>query len=255
MLELTDLRAGYDGREILHGVTLRAEAGQVLALLGPNGCGKSTLLKALDGLIPSTGARIFDGVPAQSLSRTELARHVSYLPQGKAVPEITAGRLVLHGRFPYLSYPRRYGREDIACARAAMEKLSLADEWDTPMAALSGGMRQRVYIAMALAQGASNLLLDEPTTYLDIAHRLQLLRLTRALAREGKTVVMVLHELPQALEYADRAAVLHDGALTAVGTPEEIFTGGALNEAFGVRISRFRAGSRWRYYYEEGEEP
>ena len=248
MIETVNLRAGYGGREILHGVTLTAAPGEVLALVGPNGCGKSTFLKALVGIVPPEGEVRSDGKPVGELPGNALARHLSYLPQGKSVPDITAGRLVLHGRFPYLRYPRRYGPEDIAIAREAMEKLDIASLWDTPAAALSGGMRQKVYIAMALAQGTGNLLLDEPTTYLDIAHQLRLLALTRELAREGKTVTMVLHDLPQALEYSDRLAVMKDGQLLDVGTPEEIFTRGSLEAAFGVKLSRFRASDRWRYY-------
>ena len=130
----------------------------------------------------------------------------------------------------------------------AMEKLDIAGLWDTPVAALSGGMRQKVYIAMALAQGTENLLLDEPTTYLDIGHQLRLLGLTRELAREGRTLVMVLHDLPQALEYSDRLAVMKDGQLLDVGTPEEIFVRGSLEAAFGVKRNRVRTVDRWRYY-------
>ena len=248
MIETVNLRAGYGGREILHSVTLTAAPGEVLALVGPNGCGKSTFLKALVGIVPPEGEVHIDGKPMGALPGNELARHLSYLPQGKSVPDITAGRLVLHGRFPYLHYPRRYGPGDVGIARQAMEKLDIASLWDTPVAALSGGMRQKVYIAMALAQGTENLLLDEPTTYLDISHQLRLLRLTRELAREGRTVVMVLHDLPQALEYADRLAVMENGQLLDAGTPEEIFTRGSLNKAFGVTLSRFCAGDRWRYY-------
>ena len=248
MIETRNLRAGYGGREILHGLTLTAEPGEVLALVGPNGCGKSTLLKALVGIVPSEGEIRVDGKPVAHLPGNLLARHLSYLPQGKSVPDITAGRLVLHGRFPYLNYPRRYGPGDVAIAREAMEKLDIAGLWDTPVAALSGGMRQKVYIAMALAQGTENLLLDEPTTYLDIGHQLRLLGLTRELAREGRTLVMVLHDLPQALEYADRLAVMDSGQLLDTGTPEEIFARGGLRKAFGVTLNRFRAGDRWRYY-------
>ncbi len=248
MIETVNLRAGYGDREILHGVTLTAAPGEVLALVGPNGCGKSTFLKALVGIVPPEGEVRIDGKPAGELAGNALARHLSYLPQGKSVPDITAGRLVLHGRFPYLHYPRRYGPGDIAIAREAMEKLDIAALWDTPVAALSGGLRQKVYIAMALAQGTGNLLLDEPTTYLDIAHQLRLLALTRELSREGKTVTMVLHDLPQALEYADRLAVMKDGRLLDMGTPEEIFARGSLEAAFGVTLNRFRTGDRWRYY-------
>lgn len=248
MIETRNLRAGYGGREILHGVTLTAAPGEVLALVGPNGCGKSTFLKALVGIVPPEGEIRVDGKPVSELPGSLLARHLSYLPQGKSVPDITAGRLVLHGRFPYLHYPRRYGPGDVEIARQAMDKLDIASLWDTPVAALSGGMRQKVYIAMALAQGTENLLLDEPTTYLDISHQLRLLRLTRELAREGRTVVMVLHDLPQALEYADRLAVMENGQLLDAGTPEEIFTRGSLSKSFGVTLNRFRAGDRWRYY-------
>lgn len=248
MIETRNLRAGYGGREILHGLTLTAEPGEVLALVGPNGCGKSTLLKALVGIVPSEGEIRVDGKPLAQLPGNLLARHLSYLPQGKSVPDITAGRLVLHGRFPYLNYPRQYGPGDVAVARQAMEKLDIAGLWDTPVAALSGGMRQKVYIAMALAQGTENLLLDEPTTYLDIGHQLRLLGLTRELAREGRTLVMVLHDLPQALEYADRLAVMDSGQLLDTGTPEEIFARGSLRIAFGVTLNRFRAGDCWRYY-------
>ena len=248
MIETRNLRAGYGGREILHGLTLTAEPGEVLALVGPNGCGKSTLLKALVGIVPSEGEIRVDGKPVAQLPGNLLARHLSYLSQGKSVPDITAGRLVLHGRFPYLRYPRRYGPGDVAIARQAMEKLDIAGLWDTPVAALSGGVRQKVYIAMALAQGTENLLLDEPTTYLDIGHQLRLLGLTRELAREGRTLVMVLHDLPQALEYADRLAVMDSGRLLDTGTPEAVFARGSLNQAFGVTLNRSRAGDRWRYY-------
>ena len=229
-------------------MTLTAAPGEVLALVGPNGCGKSTFLKALVGIVPPEGEIRVDGKPVWELPGSLLARHLSYLPQGKSVPDITAGRLVLHGRFPYLHYPRRYSPGDIEKAREAMEKLDIASLWDTPVAALSGGMRQKVYIAMALAQGTGNLLLDEPTTYLDIAHQLRLLALTRELARGGKTVTMVLHDLPQALEYADRLAVMENGQLLDAGTPEAIFTRGSLSKSFGVTLNRFRAGDRWRYY-------
>lgn len=247
MIEVNNLRAGYGDREVLHGISLSAENGEVLALVGPNGCGKSTFLKTLVGIVPGKGEIRVDGKP--DMRGNELARHLSYLPQGKSVPDITAGRLVLHGRFPYLHYPRRYGPKDLAAAREAMEKLEILDLWDTPVAALSGGMRQKVYIAMALAQGTGNLLLDEPTTYLDIAHQLKLLALTRDLAREGKTIVMVLHDLSQALEYADRIAVMAGGHLLDAGTPEEIFARGSLNRAFGIQMERFPAGDRWHYYY------
>ena len=246
MIETVNLRAGYGGREILHGVTLTAAPGEVLALVGPNGCGKSTFLKALVGIVPPEGEVRIDGKPVGELPGNALARHLSYLPQGKSVPDITAGRLVLHGRFPYLHYPRRYSPGDIEKAREAMEKLDIASLWDTPVAALSGGMRQKVYIAMALAQGTDLILLDEPTTYLDPGRQFELLDLIASLPGRGKTVVMVLHDLAHALRYSDRLVLLEQGRLVQQGTPEALYAGGQLDRVFSIRSRRSLDGS---YYF------
>lgn len=250
MIQLQHVTAGYGGPPVLRDVSLDLRPGEVLALLGPNGCGKSTLLRAIAGLHPLSGGEILlDGVPIRQLTRRQLAQAVTYLPQSRSVPNITAYRMVLHGRFPYLSYPRRYRPEDHAAARRALEQ---ADAWDLaplPVQTLSGGQRQKVYLAMALAQDTQTILMDEPTTYLDISHQLDLMAFSRTLAEQGRAVVLVLHDLCLALCSAHRGAVMDGGALLQTGTPEELFTSGILEKTFRVPIRRVQTERGWRYYY------
>lgn len=248
MIELIGLCAGYDGSPILRDICLTFPRGQVTVLLGPNGCGKSTLLKALLGMAQVQAGQIrVDGRLLESYDPQTLARRISYLPQTRRVPDMTVEQLVLHGRFPYLRYPRRYRPEDRAIAREAMEQAGIAGLAGTPVTRLSGGTRQKAYIAMTLAQNTQTLLLDEPNTYLDIAHQLQLMTLCRDLAAKGKAVVLVLHDLELAMEYAHRIALFHSGTLLAEGTPDEIFESGALDQAFGVKVSRYDTPDGRRY--------
>jgi len=249
MLEIQNLSAGYPGNPVLNNVCLTIPAGAVTVIAGPNGCGKSTLLKALAGILPSEGKVLLDGQDLLALDRRELAKKVAFLPQNRPVPEITVKNLVLHGRFPYLSYPRRYRQEDHAIAAAAMEKMGIAELADRNLPTLSGGQRQKVYIAMALAQVTPVVLLDEPNTFLDIAHQLQLMQQARALAAEGKTAVLVLHDLSMALEYADSLAVLYDGRCPFQGSSEEVFLSGILDAAFGVQVQRAETPAGWKYYF------
>ena len=180
MLELKNVSAGYPGRSVLKDVTLAARPGRVLILLGPNGCGKSTLLRTMAGLLPPLGGEVLlDGAPLKDRGPKETARRVAFLPQSRTAPNITARRLALHGRFPYLSYPRRYGREDYAAVDRALRQADALDLADRPVPELSGGQRQKVYLAMALAQETETILMDEPTTYLDIQHQLEVLALVR----------------------------------------------------------------------------
>lgn len=252
MLELRGLAVGYGGQPVLRDVSLFFPRGQVTVLLGPNGCGKSTLLKAVPGLSERlSGDILVDGKSIGALSSRELASRVSYLPQSRSIPHMTVERLVLHGRFPYLSYPRRYSRRDRAIAREAMAQAGILEFAHTPLEKLSGGTRQKAYIAMALAQDTDTVLLDEPNTHLDIAHQLQLMALCRDLADRGKAVVLVLHDLNLALTCADRAAVLFEGRLLAQGTPEEVYGSGALERAFGVEVLRTETGHGMLYSFRE----
>lgn len=249
MLEIQNLRAGYPGNPVLNDICLTIPQGAVTVIAGPNGCGKSTLLKALTGILPASGSVRLEGQELLTLSRRELAKKVAFLPQNRPIPEITVKNLVLHGRFPYLSYPRHYRQEDLVIAQTAMEKMGVAELADRMITTLSGGQRQKVYIAMALAQDTPVILLDEPNTFLDIAHQLQLMEQAKALAAEGKTVVLVLHDLSMALDCSDSLAVLLEGKCLFQGNPEEAFLSGSLERAFGIQIHRLHTSIGWKYYF------
>ena len=249
MLEIRNFSAGYERKPVLQDISLSIPRGAVTVIVGPNGCGKSTLLKALAGILSATGSAALDGRELGDLDRRELAKVVAFLPQNRPTPEITVQNLVLHGRFPYLSYPRRYRKADYQAAEAALERMGVGNLSDRMVPTLSGGQRQKVYIAMALAQDTPVVLMDEPNTFLDIAHQLQLMEQAKALAGEGKAVVLVLHDLPLALTVADSLAVLLEGRCLCQGDPESVFQSGNLNVAFGVEIRRIYTEDGWKYYY------
>lgn len=252
MIELRDLSAGYGRQAVLRGVSMELRPGKVLALLGPNGCGKSTLLKTILGLLPKLGGEILaDGVPTGQMTPRQLARKVTYLAQSRNTPNITARRMVLHGRFPYLSYPRRYQAEDYAAVEKALRQADAANLAERTMEELSGGQRQKVYLAMALAQDTPAILMDEPTTFLDVGHQLAVMETARRLAGEGKAVLMVLHDLCLALRWADELVVLDAGGLAGLGTPEEVFQSGLLERVFGVAVRRVETPGGWQYYYDD----
>ncbi|WP_297294319.1 ABC transporter ATP-binding protein [uncultured Oscillibacter sp.] len=253
MLEARNLSAGYPGRAVLAGVSLAARPGRVLALLGPNGCGKSTLLRTMAGLLPPLGGEVLlDG--RRDYSPRQAAQRVAYLPQSRTAPNITVRRLVLHGRFPYLSYPRRYGREDYEAVDRALVAADALDLADRPLPELSGGQRQKAYLAMALAQETEAILMDEPTTFLDIRHQLEVLALVRRLAEEGRGVVLALHDLCLALTAADDVAVLGEGRLLALGGPEAVYQSKVLERVMGVRLDRSEGPGGRRYFCQLPEE-
>ncbi len=235
MITITDLRAAYDGDEILHGVSARFPRGKISVILGPNGCGKSTTLKTVMRLLPMTGGSVtVDGRDLSELSQQELARLVAYLPQGRNVPDITVNRLVMHGRFPYLSYPRRYRPEDYKMVEQAMEWVGLSGFGSRRMESISGGQRQKAYLAMALAQDTPVILMDEPTTYLDIRNQFEMLDCARKLTEMGKTVVMILHDFDAALRYADHAVLMDDGRDLIAGDARTVLSSAELRRAFAV---------------------
>ena len=253
MLEIRNLCAGYPGNPVLENISLTIPHGAVIVIAGPNGCGKSTLLKAMAGVLPAAGSAVLDGQELLTLTGRELARKVAFLPQNRQIPEITVENLVLHGRFPYLSYPRRYRPEDRRIAREAMARMGIEALADRNILTLSGGQRQKVYIAMALAQDTPVVLMDEPNSFLDIAHQLQLMDHARSLAAEGKTVVLVLHDLSMAMDCGDSLAVLREGKCLFQGRPEEAFLSGSLDSAFGVQVRRVDTPDGWKYYYSSKE--
>lgn len=237
MIELRNLSVGYGRKAVLSGLNARLEPGTVTALLGVNGCGKSTLLKTLDGLAPPlAGQALLAG--REQLTAGERAKLAAYLPQSRDVPAISALRLVLHGRFPHLSVPRRYRDEDWRIARESLAEVGMEAWADAELTRLSGGQRQKVYLAMLLAQRTPIALLDEPTTYLDVACQLDTWALCRRMAQGGKTVALATHDLQQAVRYADQLLVLGGGGLLRAGTPKEILDSHVLESAFSVSITR-----------------
>ena len=235
---------------MVHSVSLSFPPGKVLALLGPNGCGKSTLLRAALGLNPKSGGDILmDGVPLEALSSRERALKAAYLSQSRPTPNITARKMVLHGRFPHLPYPRHYRKEDYEAVNRALDWADAQDIADFHMGELSGGQRQKIYLAMALAQDAPAIFMDEPTTFLDVGHQLEVMALARRRADEGRAVVMVLHDLPLAMRGADDIALLAEGRLAVYGTAEEVYASGLLDRVFGVALRRVETDSGWQYYY------
>ncbi|MDO4741590.1 MAG: ABC transporter ATP-binding protein [Eubacteriales bacterium] len=252
MLEIRDLCAGYPGKRVLRHVNVSIPSGALTVILGPNGCGKSTLLKSICGLIPTqSGCVTLDGERLTGMEPRLLAQRAAYLAQNRQIPDIAAKRLVLHGRFPYLSYPRKYRPQDEEIALQAMEQMGVAHLADENVNQLSGGQRQKVYIAMALAQQTPVILLDEPTTYLDIRHQLQMMKEAKRLAAQGKTVVMIIHDLPHALEAADQVILMNQGEIVIRDTPQAVYDSREIERTFGVRIGRVHTERGDKYYCEE----
>ena len=249
MIELRALSAGYRGQPVLQNISLAFPSGTVTALLGPNGCGKTTLLKTALGLLePVAGEVWYDGAPLSALTPRQAARRAAYLPQSRAVPDLEAQRMVLHGRFPYLSFPRRYRQSDYEAVRRALAAAGAEELAERPLPQLSGGQRQKVYLAMALAQETPTVFLDEPTAWLDVRCQLDVMRTARTLAEAGRAVVVVCHDLCLALRTADRAAVFAGGSLLLADTPEAVYQSGVLDKAFAVHVRRVFAGDGWQYF-------
>ncbi len=250
MIELQHLRAGYNGEEILHGVSLSLPEGQIISLIGPNGCGKTTLLRAVCGLLdPTEGRVMFRGRDRREYSRKEFARLAAFLPQSRDVPAIRADRFVAHGRYPHLSFGRGLTAADREAVRLAMERTGTAELAEKQLAELSGGERQRVYLAMTLAQDADILFLDEPTTYLDVGQKFEVMELISQIKALGKTVVMVLHDLPLAFAYSDSVAALENGVLRCFGPAREVFDSGVPAEIFGVSTRRAELDGKTEYLF------
>ena len=246
MIEIKGVSAGYGKKNVLDSIDAVFEKGKITSVIGVNGCGKSTLLKVAQGILPCRcGSVTVDGRDISSLKRKELAHHTSYLAQGKSVSGMTVEQLVLHGRFPYTSYPRGYSANDRSIARDAMARMGISELSDVLLEELSGGIQQNAYIAMALAQDTDYILLDEPTTYLDIGHQLQVMRILRELADSGKGIVLVMHDLLLAFECSDSVLVIADGRCIIQDSPENILYSGVIEDTFGVTVSSFNE----KYFY------
>lgn len=234
----TGLTVGYDQRVVIDGLDIDIPDGQVTTIIGSNGCGKSTLLRCLARLLPPKAGTVYlDGDDISHVRPKQVARTLAILPQNPVAPEgLTVADLVGRGRHPHQRWYQQATAADEAAVAEAMEMTDTLELADRTLDALSGGQRQRVWIALTLAQGTDLILLDEPTTYLDLAHSIDVLDLVRRLRDEhGKTVVMVLHDLNLAARYSDSLVVVKNGAIVTAGTPSEVIDAEMLDEAFGLR--------------------
>ena len=228
----------YDQRVVSTDLSVDIPSAEFTVIIGPNACGKSTLLRSLARmLVPTAGAVLLDGQSISSLKSKEVARRLGLLPQSSVAPDgITVADLVARGRYPHQKLLRQWSRTDEEIVAGALAATNVADLADRSVDELSGGQRQRVWLAMALAQQTPILLLDEPTTYLDIAHQIEMLDLCADLhAEQGRTLVAVLHDLNHACRYATHLLFMRDGAVVAEGAPGEVVTAALVEEVFGLR--------------------
>ena len=236
-LQARNLSLGYEGPSIINNLSLAVPDARVTSIIGPNGCGKSTLLRGLGRLLPPrSGEVLLDGSPLASRTTREIATRISVLPQTPTAPSgLTVADLVSRGRHPRQKWYQQFSLADQSVVEDALAATDITDLADTPLEDLSGGQRQRAWISMTLAQETGILLLDEPTTYLDLAHQVDVLELVRRLNRvHHRTVVMVLHDISLAARYSDHMVAMKDGAIVMEGTPDEVVTPGLLMDVFGL---------------------
>ena len=236
-LAARDVTLGYGDRAVVRDLSTDVPDGQVTVIVGANACGKSTLLRGMARLLrPTSGAVLLDGRAIATLPSRQVARTLGLLPQNPVTPEgVAVVDLVGRGRHPHQGAFRRWSREDEQAVAHALELTHTLDLADRLVDELSGGQRQRVWVAMALAQETDLLLLDEPTTYLDVAHQIEVLDLLHDLNQSrGTTIVMVLHELNLAARYADHLVAMREGEVVAAGPPGEVITETCVREVFGM---------------------
>jgi len=237
VIELRDLSIRFDGTEAVRDFSLDVAAEEWVMLIGPNGAGKTSVLRALCGLLSFAGDALIDGREVRALGRRELARMIAFVPQNpETPPELTVGEYVLLGRTPHLGYLATEGRRDRQAATRALERLDLLPFAERGLGSLSGGELQRAVLARALAQEAPVLLLDEPTTSLDLGRQQQVLELVDSLRGDGLTVVSTMHDLTLAGQYADRLVLLDRGMIVAEGEPDEVLSAANLAAYYGASV-------------------
>jgi iron complex transport system ATP-binding protein len=251
MLEILNLSAGYNGVDVIHDITLRADRGEVLCIVGPNGCGKSTLLKAVVRIIPCRGNIKLDGRDAASLSRKTLAKNAALLGQMSRIyfPYSVYDTVAL-GRYAHSrGFLKSLSKEDHEFITNIIRELGLYEEKDRMINELSGGQLQRAFLARTLAQDPDLILLDEPTNHLDLKHQIELLYyLTRWAAEQQKAVIAVLHDLNLARRFGDRAVLMNEGRIASCGPSGQALDGEILRKVYGIDIKKFMLESleRWK---------
>lgn len=255
MIELNRISFAYPGcSPILKDVSVKFPKGEITTILGPNGSGKSTLLKVACNLMPVSGGEVLlEGKHIEKQNPKKVARQVAMLSQSNRPPEIEVADLVSFGRYPYRKYGQGLTKEDRRHIEEAMEWVNMTAYRHRLVNHLSGGERQRAYIAMAMAQNTEIIFLDEPTTYLDIHVRFELMELIQKLNRSGKTIVMVLHDLNLALEYSHYLILMERGKIVTCGTPQELISSGKIDQVFRIQTRIFMEEGKCCYYFAKKE--
>ncbi|HHZ03369.1 MAG TPA: ABC transporter ATP-binding protein [Tissierellia bacterium] len=236
MIRLENVTAGYMDINIIKNISLTFEKGKIISVIGKNGCGKTTLLKTAARIIePYSGDILLNEESILNMTNKETAKVISYLPQNRDIPNIKVYDLVMHGRFPYLGFPRIPTNEDKIKVEEALHILEIEKYKSKNIRELSGGERQKVYIAMVLAQDTEIVFLDEPTTYLDINHQLEILEVVKNLKKMGKTVVMVIHDLNSALTYSDMVCLMDRGEVVVYDKPQVVYESGKIERIFNIK--------------------
>ena len=250
MIKLNNVTSGYMGVNIIKNISLSFEKGKIISIIGKNGCGKTTLLKTASKIIePYSGDILLNGKNLFDMTSKETARIISYLPQNRDIPNIRVYDLVMHGRFPYLGFPRIPAYEDKIKVQEALHVLEIEKYKNKNIRELSGGQRQKVYIAMVLAQDTDIVFLDEPTTYLDINHQLEILEIVKDLKLMGKTVVMVIHDLNSALTFSDMVCLMDKGEIKIYDKPQVVYESGKIEEIFNVKCHEVGAYDKYEKQY------
>lgn len=238
MINLQNLAFSYGKKPFIGNFSCNFPDGRITALLGPNGSGKSTLVRLCAGLLrPASGDILINSREIRDYSPRQLARELAFLPQSRPTPPLRVRTLVENGRFPHLGLTRKLSAADTEAVDNALEAVGLTGMADRELTTLSGGERQKAYVAMLIAQGAQHLLLDEPTTYLDVAHQLELMQLMRTLKSQGRCIIMVMHDIDLAMQYCDDILVMRGGSLIYSGPASGLLHSGAIEAAYGVRPS------------------
>jgi iron complex transport system ATP-binding protein len=251
-MELRDVSFTYNHQPFIEGLTHSFAAGEVTSIIGPNGCGKSTLVRLLTRqLRPQAGAVLFEGADLRQIKTRVFAREVALLAQGSFVPNMEVEQLVLCGRYPHQGFLSAASLDDTRAVTEALEMTGAAAFRSKNIRQLSGGERQKVFLAMALAQDTGTIVLDEPTSYLDIHACHDVMQLIRRLNTElGKTIIMVLHDLQLALDFSHHVVVMKSGAILASGTSTEVVDSHAIEQAFHIRLKRFYEDNQPYYSFK-----
>lgn len=251
MIKVCDVSAGYLGNDVLKHIDVQFNKGEITTIIGPNGSGKSTLIKVISRILnPASGNVYLDNKNINQISINEYAKLVSLLPQTRNIPTIDVETLVYYGRFPHtgaFGYKSKSDKEHVECA---LEMAGIKDLRYKNLMDMSGGERQKAFIAMTLAQDTDIILLDEPTTFLDISYQLEIMEILKRLNSNGKTIIMVLHDLQQAINYSTRICVLNRGQVVETSTPMELIEKGVLDRVFNVRVKTFSENKKQYYFFE-----